>query len=62
MLTGFTDSHYFRAAGIPAYGFVPIEVGPDERAAMHGPNERVGVESIKKGVRRMVRLLLELDR
>jgi acetylornithine deacetylase/succinyl-diaminopimelate desuccinylase-like protein len=62
MLTGFTDSHYFREAGIPSYGFIPIEVGPAERAAMHGPNERVGVESIKNGVRRMVRLLLELDR
>jgi acetylornithine deacetylase/succinyl-diaminopimelate desuccinylase-like protein len=61
MLTGFTDSHYFRIAGIPAYGFVPIEVGPAERAAVHGPNERVSVEAIKQGVRRMVRLLLELD-
>jgi acetylornithine deacetylase/succinyl-diaminopimelate desuccinylase-like protein len=58
--TGFTDSHYFREKGIAAYGFVPIAVSAEERAAIHGPNERVQIEDLKVGVIRLVEILTEL--
>ena len=34
MIAGFTDSHYFRAAGLIAYGFMPVELTPG--AGAHG--------------------------
>jgi acetylornithine deacetylase/succinyl-diaminopimelate desuccinylase-like protein len=54
---GFTDSHYFRAKGIASYGFTPIVVTADQRRAVHGPNENVGVEQLKDGIERLTRLL-----
>jgi len=60
LLTGFTDSHYFRELGIAAYGFVPIVVTPEERETIHAPDERIRAEALGKGVRRMVDLLEEL--
>jgi len=57
LLTGFTDSHYFREKGIAAYGFVPIDVTDEERDAIHGPDERVRTAALEGGVRRLVRLL-----
>ncbi len=48
---GFTDSHYFRDLGIVSYGFAPLLVPAADRAGMHGNNERISVENIKRGVR-----------
>ena len=47
--TGFTDSHWFRDLGIASYGFQPFLVPPEHEAGTHGNNERVSVESIRKG-------------
>jgi len=60
LLSGFTDSHYFRELGIASYGFVPIVVTPEEKETIHAPDERVRVEELSKGVRRMVGLVEEL--
>ncbi len=57
LLSGFTDSHYFRERGMAAYGFVPIDVGDEQRETMHGPDERIGVEALADGIRRLVKLL-----
>jgi acetylornithine deacetylase/succinyl-diaminopimelate desuccinylase-like protein len=58
MVTGFTDSHYFRQKDIIAYGFVPIELAhPEEARGVHGIDERIGVDELGAGVRRMVELL-----
>jgi len=54
---GFTDSHYFRAKGIASYGFTPIVVTAEQRRSVHGPNENVGTEELKDGVKRMTRLI-----
>ena len=40
VLTGFTDSHYFRDKGIASYGFVPFALTEDESRREHGINER----------------------
>jgi acetylornithine deacetylase/succinyl-diaminopimelate desuccinylase-like protein len=57
VITGFTDSHYFRAKGIASYGFVPFVVPPSEEKTVHGTNERVSVVNLRDAVRRMVTLL-----
>lgn len=60
MVSGFTDSHYFREKGIEAYGFVPLVVTKEELDSLHAPDERVRVAELEEGVRRMVALLVKL--
>jgi len=62
LLTGFTDSHWFRDRGIAAYGFSPIEASAEQRQAIHGPDENVDVAALERGVRRMTTILRELSR
>jgi acetylornithine deacetylase/succinyl-diaminopimelate desuccinylase-like protein len=60
VLSGFTDSHFFRDMGIVAYGFQPIVLEPGERGRVHGNDERVRVESVVEGAGMMLELLEEL--
>ena len=60
VIAGFTDAHYFRDLGIVAYGFVPRWLAPAETQGVHGPNERVSVENLTRGVRTLSRILEEL--
>jgi acetylornithine deacetylase/succinyl-diaminopimelate desuccinylase-like protein len=48
--TGFTDSRVFRRLGIPAYGFVPVLLEPDDVGRAHGNDERLSVENLKLGM------------
>jgi acetylornithine deacetylase/succinyl-diaminopimelate desuccinylase-like protein len=57
MIAGFTDSHYFRASGLIAYGFVPVELTTAQERTVHGINERIQVNELGNGIRRMVELL-----
>ena len=57
MIAGFTDSHYFRSAGLVAYGFVPVELTTAQEHTVHGINERIQVKEVGNGIRRMVELL-----
>jgi len=57
MSIGFTDSHYFRQKDIIAYGFVPMRITTDEAKGIHGIDERLGVDELGTGIRRMVELL-----
>jgi len=49
MSTGATDSHYFRAVGIPAYGVSGIFSTPGETNA-HGRDEKLRVKSYYDGL------------
>ena len=62
LLTGFTDSHWFRDRGIAAYGFSPIEASAEQRQAIHGPDENVDVAALERGGRRMTAILRGLAR
>ena len=53
----FTDAHYFRDLGIVSYGFVPRWLRPHETRGIHGPNERVSIENLERGVETLVRIL-----
>jgi len=61
VLTGFTDSHYFREKGIASYGFIPFDMSEAESAREHGPNERLSVRNLGLGTRRLIELLQLLD-
>jgi len=62
VLAGFTDAHYFRAQGITAYGFVPRWYSVDDLRSVHGPDERVSVANLERGVATLIAILKELDR
>jgi acetylornithine deacetylase/succinyl-diaminopimelate desuccinylase-like protein len=57
VIPGFTDSHYFRAKGVASYGFVPFVLQQSEEKTVHGTNERVSVDNLRDGVRRLFGLL-----
>jgi acetylornithine deacetylase/succinyl-diaminopimelate desuccinylase-like protein len=61
VLTGFTDSHYFRDQGIASYGFIPFDLSEDEERREHGLNERVSTRNLREGTRRLIEMLQILD-
>ncbi len=61
MIAGFTDAHWFREAGLVAYGFVPRWLATSETRGIHGSDERVSLENLERGVRTLIRILDELE-
>jgi acetylornithine deacetylase/succinyl-diaminopimelate desuccinylase-like protein len=57
MLSGFTDSHYFRQKKIVSYGFIPMASAPADIRGVHGINERIDIKEMGNAIRRMVMLL-----
>ncbi|HSJ97509.1 MAG TPA: M20/M25/M40 family metallo-hydrolase, partial [Myxococcota bacterium] len=57
VIAGFTDAHWFRELGIVAYGFVPRWLPPSETRGIHGPNERVSIENLDRGIDATIRIL-----
>ena len=55
--TGFTDSHFFRDLGITAYGYTPFVVPVADRGGIHGNNERISVDNVRRGVVVMLDIL-----
>ena len=60
LLPGGTDSRFFRARGVPAIGFTPIEVDGETLGLLHGDNERISVEGFRRGVRLFYEILSEM--
>ena len=56
-VAGFTDSRFFRERGIPAYGLSPFKLGPEDTQGIHGPNERISLRELDRGVDRMRQIL-----
>ncbi len=48
--TGFTDSRVFRRLGIPAYGFVPVLLEPEDVGRAHGNDERLSIDNLRLGM------------
>jgi len=61
VIAGFNDAHYYRELGIVAYGFVPRWLPPSETRGIHGPNERISIDNLRRGVDALVRILEALD-
>jgi acetylornithine deacetylase/succinyl-diaminopimelate desuccinylase-like protein len=61
VIAGFTDAHYFRELGVASYGFVPRWLDPRDTRGIHGPNERISLANLDRGVGVLVEILEALD-
>jgi len=59
-IPAFTDSRYFRARGIAAYGFSPFALDGLELRTVHAPDERLPLATLDRGVATMIRVLRAL--
>jgi len=50
VLGGFTDSHFFRDLGIVSYGYEATATPQEDRGGVHGNDERVSEENVRRGV------------
>lgn len=57
---GFTDSLIMRPLGVEAYGYIPFEVPAEVAETMHGHGERVPVEEVHEGLRRLYGLVTHM--
>lgn len=58
LMAGASDSRYFRARGIPAYGVMPFKINYYDADSIHGVDERIRARFFEDGVvvmRRIVR-------
>ena len=62
MLAGYTDSYYYRALGIGAYGISPFRLSEVDARTVHGNDERVTVENLRFGVELMYRIVERVAR
>ncbi len=60
MATGATDSRFFRAKGVPAFGVTGLFSDPTVDARAHGRDERMAVKSYFEGQEFLYRLTKEL--
>jgi len=51
LVPGGTDSRYFRAHDVPAYGFTPMLLELGELDRVHGIDERISIDNLALGVR-----------
>ncbi len=60
MAAGFTDSHFFREKGIPAYGFIPHILDAEQAGGIHGDNEKISLENLRFGTNFMRKLVADI--
>jgi acetylornithine deacetylase/succinyl-diaminopimelate desuccinylase-like protein len=46
LITGATDSRFFREIGVPCYDFSPFRLRQEELKLVHGHNERISIENL----------------
>ena len=49
LMSGITDSRFFREKGITAYGFCPISIPVEHLNMIHGVDEKISVDNMIKG-------------
>ncbi len=59
---GATDSLFFRARGVPSYGYFPVLLPAELTASMHGLDERIPLAELDRAVRLTVEALTTLAR
>lgn len=60
--TGFTDSHFFRDLGIPSYGYAPFLIPADQESGVHGNDERISIENVRRGTAMMLEIVRAMAR
>ena len=46
LITGATDSRFFREVGVPCYDFSPFRLRQEDLKLVHGHNERISIENM----------------
>jgi acetylornithine deacetylase/succinyl-diaminopimelate desuccinylase-like protein len=54
---GATDNRFLRQQGIPAYGFIPCLLSPQEAAGFHGNDEFLTVDNLNMGCELMYEIV-----
>ncbi|MGH7690674.1 MAG: M20/M25/M40 family metallo-hydrolase [Gemmatimonadaceae bacterium] len=57
VLTGFTDSHFFRDRGIASYGYAPFLIPQADESGVHGNNERISLANVRTGTQMMYEIV-----
>lgn len=57
-LPGTTDSRFFRARGIPAYGLSPFAIDGKDLRGIHGRDEAIPVDEFLRGIETLRRILV----
>lgn len=60
MSRGATDSRFFRARGVAAYGIGPLSVTTEDGRRAHGADERIPAASLRRGIEFFYRLVVAL--
>jgi acetylornithine deacetylase/succinyl-diaminopimelate desuccinylase-like protein len=60
LTSGGTDCKHFRPKGITCYGHIPFELDDSEADRIHGVDERVSLENLERGLRILLRTVLNL--
>lgn len=60
--TGFTDSHFFRDLGIASYGYAPFLIPADQESGVHGNDERISIENVRRGTAMMLEIVQAMAR
>jgi acetylornithine deacetylase/succinyl-diaminopimelate desuccinylase-like protein len=55
-----TDAGAWRTRGVPVYGIYPYPITADELTRMHGNDEKVSIESLRKGTEMIFNTLVEV--
>jgi acetylornithine deacetylase/succinyl-diaminopimelate desuccinylase-like protein len=61
MTVGATDNRFLRERGIPAYGFIPCLLSPEEGAGFHGNNEHITIENFQMGCELMYEVVRRMS-
>jgi acetylornithine deacetylase/succinyl-diaminopimelate desuccinylase-like protein len=56
-IAGFTDSRWFRQRGVAAYGVTPFALAGGILTGIHGPDERLPVAELERGIARMTEIV-----
>lgn len=60
LMSGITDSRFFREKGITAYGFCPVVVPVEHLNMIHGLDEKISIDNLTKGTAVYIDLVRKL--
>jgi len=61
LTTGATDSRFFRRRGVPAYGFNAALLHEADTKLVHGVDERVSVDNLRRGIDALARIIVVMS-
>jgi acetylornithine deacetylase/succinyl-diaminopimelate desuccinylase-like protein len=60
LLSGMSDSRFFRALGVPCFGIIPASLGMADLSSIHGVNEKIAVADVGEGAAFLYDLIVNL--